>query len=186
MRGKIRPRPMAVSAISPAHRIASCGRCSSDSSEVPRRVTRLKLSTRPPITRYGRSLSDNAGLALTAVAVPPPDSATGSERVPCAPEKKITGSTGRMHGEMPVIRPPRKPISTSVNMSVIRSRKHFGWVDIMPRRRKSPRTLGVSGAFAAGWAQSLGRRAASAPCRSCRPVRWRSRRHRTPVRRHSP
>ena len=32
-RGKIRPRPMAVSATSPAHRIASCGRCSSDSSD---------------------------------------------------------------------------------------------------------------------------------------------------------
>ncbi len=23
----------------------------------------------------------------------------------------MTGSTGRMHGEMPVIKPPRKPIS---------------------------------------------------------------------------
>ena len=29
----------------------------------------------------------------------------------------MTGSTGRMHGEMPVISPPRKPIAISVNMS---------------------------------------------------------------------
>ena len=72
-RGKIKPRPMTVSAMSPAHLIASCGRCRSDSSDVPMRVTRLKLSTRPPITRYGRSLSDSAGLALTATAVPPSD-----------------------------------------------------------------------------------------------------------------
>jgi hypothetical protein len=44
-----------------------------------------------------------------------------SERAFCAPEnaqeKKITGSTGRMHGEIPVIKPPRKPMRTSANMS---------------------------------------------------------------------
>ncbi len=33
------------------------------------------------------------------------------------PEKKMTGSTGRMHGEMPVISPPMKPIAISVVMS---------------------------------------------------------------------
>jgi hypothetical protein len=64
------------------------------------------------MTRYGRSVSDS-DLVLTAVATPPPDS---SSRALCAPEKKITGSTGRMHGEMPVIKPPRKPIRMSVNM----------------------------------------------------------------------
>ena len=62
---------MAVSATSPAHRIASCGRCSSDSSAVPSRVTRLKLSTSPAITRYGRSVSSRERLGLTAVATPP-------------------------------------------------------------------------------------------------------------------
>jgi hypothetical protein len=34
------------------------------------------------------------------------------------PEKKITGNTGRMHGEMPVINPPTKPMRMSVNMTV--------------------------------------------------------------------
>ena len=55
---------MTVRAMSPAHLIASCGRCRSDSSEVPTRVTRLKLSTSPPITRYGRSRSESAGLVF--------------------------------------------------------------------------------------------------------------------------
>ena len=30
----------------------------------------------------------------------------------------MTGSTGRMHGEMPVINPPMKPIAISVVISV--------------------------------------------------------------------
>ena len=62
---------MAVSAISPAHRIASCGRCSSDSNAVPTRVTRLKLSTSPAITRYGRRVSLRVRVGLTAVMTPP-------------------------------------------------------------------------------------------------------------------
>ena len=41
--------------------------------------------------------------------------------VPVVPEKKITGRTGRMHGEMPVIKPPRKPMSTRVNMTGVLS-----------------------------------------------------------------
>jgi hypothetical protein len=31
---------------------------------------------------------------------------------------RITGSTGRMHGEMPVIRPPTRPITMSANIAV--------------------------------------------------------------------
>ena len=76
-------------------------------------MTTLKLSTRPAITRYGRSLSDSVRLGLDG------DAACRYRwrrpRVLCVPEKKITGSTGRMHGEMPVINPPRKPISASVD-----------------------------------------------------------------------
>ena len=41
-------------------------------------------------------------------------------RVPSTPERNTTGSTGRMHGEMPVIRPPRNPISATVRMAAIR------------------------------------------------------------------
>jgi hypothetical protein len=59
----------------------------------------LKLHTRPAITRYGRA----AHVLFT-------------------PEKNTTGSTGRMHGEMPVIRPPRNPISAMVPIAAIRSR----------------------------------------------------------------
>jgi hypothetical protein len=40
----------------------------------------------------------------------------------------MTGSTGRMHGEMPVIKPPTKPMRIKVSMSDIRSRNGFGWV----------------------------------------------------------
>ena len=151
-RGKINPTPMAVSAMRPAHLIASCGRCSSDSKDVPIRVTRLKLSTRPPITRYGRSLSESVGAVLRATALPPPsESATDSGRVLCAPEKKMTGSTGRMHGETPVIRPPRKPISASENMSVIRSHKAFGWVAIAAEQTQKAPNTGRVGDFCVCW-----------------------------------
>ena len=51
-----------------------------------------------------------------------------TRRPVCAPEKKITGKTGRMHGEMPVIKPPRKPMSTKVYMICIRSQTPAGWV----------------------------------------------------------
>ncbi len=46
-----------------------------------------------------------------------------------APEKKITGSTGRMHGDIPVIRPPTRPMSASVNILSIRSRSRCGSVN---------------------------------------------------------
>ncbi|EUA90260.1 hypothetical protein I551_3291 [Mycobacterium ulcerans str. Harvey] len=47
---------------------------------------------------------------------------------PWAPEKKTTGSTGRMHGEIPVIRPPTKPTSASVTMFTIRNCGGPGWL----------------------------------------------------------
>ena len=74
-------------------------------------MTRLKLNTRPAITRYGRRVSESVGLGLTAVRHAARAGLGGpSVRAVCAPEKKITGRTGRMHGEMPVIKPPRKPM----------------------------------------------------------------------------
>ena len=57
----------------------------------------------------------------TLMATAPDPVGLRSGRPPWVPEKKITGSTGRMHGEMPVISPPRKPIAMSVVMSVLRS-----------------------------------------------------------------
>ena len=65
----------------PIHRNASCGRCSSESSADPASVTTLKLSTRPAITRYGRSVSDTERLVSIAVAVPPAPPAAASGRV---------------------------------------------------------------------------------------------------------
>ena len=85
-------------------------------------MTRLKLSTSPAITRYGR---DTSRLASTATA--PSD-------VPVVPEKKITGNTGRMHGEMPVMRPPTRPINASDTMIIIRSSVPFR-IGRVPERR---------------------------------------------------
>jgi hypothetical protein len=39
-------------------------------------------------------------------------------RALCAPDMRITGSTGKIHGEMPVISPPTTPMAMSVNISV--------------------------------------------------------------------
>src|ERR1700727_2612723 len=119
--GKITPRPIATNATRATQRMASCGRCSKDSNAEPTSVTRLKLSTRPPITRYGRKTS---GFVLTATA--PPAVLFVPELF--VPEKKITGSTGSMHGEMPVIRPPTKPISARDNIFNIRHHICLGLV----------------------------------------------------------
>ena len=84
----------------------------------PSRVTRLKLSTNPAITRYGR---DTARLVSTATE--PSEVA----------EKKITGNTGSMQGEMPVTRPPIRPINASDTMIIIRHRSRPGLVPaLMP------------------------------------------------------
>src|SRR3984893_8960264 len=115
-RGKIKPRPMPTTAASATQRMASCGRCSNDSKAEPISVTRLKLSTRPTITRKCRETSC-FGLTATATA---PSAVLCVPDVPDVPEKKITGSTGRMHGEMPVISPPTRPISARDNIFTIR------------------------------------------------------------------
>ena len=96
--------------------MASCGRCSNDSKADPTSVTRLKLSTKPPITRYGRETS-RFDVTATALSV-----------ALCVPEKKITGSTGSMHGEMPVMRPPTRPISAKDNIVTIRYHTRVGLV----------------------------------------------------------
>src|SRR5580693_10023586 len=113
--GKIKPRPIRVSVTRAAHRIASWGRCSADSRAEPAKVTTLKLQTRPAITRYGRA----AGLLARVLSELP----SGE---PPTPEKNTTGSTGRMHGEMPVIRQPRNPIRATVCMDAIRKDRGQG------------------------------------------------------------
>ena len=155
-RGKIRPSPIATNATSATQRIASCGRCSNDSSAEPTRVTRLKLSTSPAITRYGR---DTSRLASTA---------TVPSAVPVVPEKKITGNTGRMHGEMPVMRPPTRPINASDTMIIIRDQRRFGLVG-PPKSDRAARGTGLpylhdDPRTATGWV-------APAQCRSCIPSR---------------
>ena len=91
-------------------------------------MTKLKLSTRPPITRYGR---DTLRLASTATA---PSAVPVVPVVPVVPEKKITGNTGKMHGEMPVMRPPTRPINASDTMIIIRDRPRLDWSG-PPKRR---------------------------------------------------
>ncbi|BBX64280.1 hypothetical protein MSAS_34540 [Mycobacterium saskatchewanense] len=81
-------------------------------------MTALKLTTRPTITRYGRN---DSALESLAGADPPVLAAAGivaAARALCAPDMRITGSTGKMHGETPVISPPTRPIAISVNISV--------------------------------------------------------------------
>jgi hypothetical protein len=63
----------------------------------PMRVKTLNATTRPAITRYGRHRETVGSVESPRALIAPPD-------------KKITGRTGRMHGEMPVISPPRNPM----------------------------------------------------------------------------
>ena len=147
---------MATKAASATQRITSCGRCNSDSSAEPTSVTTLKLSTSPAITRYGRDTS-----RLTSTATVP-------SGVPVVPEKKITGNTGRMHGEMPVMRPPTRPINASDTMIIIRTQRRFGLVG-SPKSDRAARGTGLpylhdDPRTATGWV-------APAQCRSCTPSR---------------
>ena len=57
---------------------------------LPSRTVRLKLTTRPAIIRTGRR-----------------------QLAPVDPPATTTGRTGTMHGEMPVIRPPRKATTSN-------------------------------------------------------------------------
>ena len=142
-RGKIRPRPIAVSAIEPGppdrvlrkvQQRQQRGADQGDQAEAEHQAGDHPVGPQPcPTTRAWSRPRPRC-------RHPPRRS---SERALCVPEKKITGSTGRMHGEMPVIRPPMKPISTSVNMSVIRSHNAFGSGAM--QTQKPPDTRGVGG-----------------------------------------
>ena len=64
-------------------------------------------------------------------------STPSSSRPLAAPEAKITGSTGRMHGEMPVTRPPRNPTTTQEDHAVSLPRRSGGAVSVDSRRERS-------------------------------------------------
>ena len=116
-RGTMSPTPISTSTTMPAQRSTSCGRPSRPRMSEPTSVNRLKLTTSPAITRYGRQ-RPACGASVVPLAL-------------CAPpDRKMTGSTGRMHGEMPVMRPPRRPMRARVitgpafsGRRVIRSRR---------------------------------------------------------------
>ena len=85
------PRPTRTSSAIPIFHTISAGRPRALSSVVANSVTRLKLVTNPPTTCHGRHREP----PLTA---------------------RTKGKTGRMQGEMPVIRPPVNPIKSVDNM----------------------------------------------------------------------
>ena len=67
---------------------------------------RSKDGAGPPPTPTGAGTAASRGISDG----PPARSTAGSSSSPlAAPDAKITGSTGRMHGEIPVTRPPRNP-----------------------------------------------------------------------------
>jgi hypothetical protein len=54
------------------------------------------------------------GLHFETVCTP------SSERALCTPpDRKMTGSTGKIHGEIPVMRPPKKPMRARVSTVVL-------------------------------------------------------------------
>ncbi len=117
------PMPISTTKASPTQRMMSCGTGSAESTMLPSSVKTLNEMARPRTTRNGRipadGDSDAAGFAPAAEAtrwVLPaaptgwPAAAAPTGLAPCAPpERKITGSTGRMHGLIPVISPPTSP-----------------------------------------------------------------------------
>ena len=66
----------------------------------PSNVTIVKEVTSPSVTRMGYFLYGDLP----------------SEEEPVAPARKMMGSIGSMHGDMPVIRPPNKPMRICENM----------------------------------------------------------------------
>ena len=64
------------------------------STVLPTSSVRLKLTTSPAMMKYGRALL-----------------------VPAEPPATTTGSTGTMHGESPVMSPPRKATASSSAMN---------------------------------------------------------------------
>ena len=139
--GMIMPMPTATSSTIPAQRIAVCGRCSRLSSAEPTTVISMNDVTRPATIRRGRRAmlgESSTFFAVTAGEEPPPPRLTpgatrkrpGStalvvfsedeavvafaESLPPAAPRNKTGRTGRMHGEIPVTRPPRRPSKRNI------------------------------------------------------------------------
>ena len=91
--GKIIPRPTRTKRAMPSFHKISAGSPSALSKVVAKSVTTVKLVTKPPITSHGRDLE-------------PWDTASTSGRM------------GNIHGEIPVIRPPIKPMAMVLSMIV--------------------------------------------------------------------
>ena len=140
--GTIMPMPTATSSTMPAQRIAVCGRCSRLSSADPATVISMNEVIRPATISRGRRATlgeSSSALRAATLGEPPPlptftpgatrkspgstlllafsgDEAVAAfaeSRPPAAPRKR-TGRTGRMHGEMPVTRPPRRPSKRNI------------------------------------------------------------------------
>ena len=135
--GTIMPMPTASSRTMPVQRISACGRFSRLSSAEPATVMSMNEVTRPRTMSTGRRVTESLPSALTAFfgASPPrftpgatrkrdgstpafPASfeegrASFESRPPAAP-RKSAGRTGRMHGEMPVMKPPRRPSKRNI------------------------------------------------------------------------
>ena len=134
--GTIMPIPTASSRMMPVHRITACGRCSRLSSAEPATVMIMNEVTRPRTMSTGRRVTDSLPSAFTAFfGASPPRFTPGARRKsdgstpavpsledrdasfesrePAAP-RKSAGRTGRIHGEMPVMKPPRRPSKRNI------------------------------------------------------------------------
>ena len=98
-----RARP-ATSRARPTQRMASSGRC---------RLARMRRAEQGEDREAQRQPEDDRGRAAAArTRRLPRRRARPVRRLP--PPRKTTGSTGRTHGDRPVMIPPTRPISTSV------------------------------------------------------------------------
>src|SRR5665213_1399674 len=129
---KMRPRPKMTRTTMPASRRRLSEKWSALSTTAPKSVAALKLITRPATTAYGRhdlTWSRRAGALLGAVityfvgglarvgAVAGVGVLTGaSVGWRLTPAASTTGKTGRMHGEMLVIRPATNPIAIKTSI----------------------------------------------------------------------
>ena len=89
--GTIMPSPTSTNRVMPIQRRIPVGKPRAPSTTVPSKVMAEKLSAMPATTRKGRARSP----VVTA---------------------NTTGSTGRMHGEIPVTTPPIRPIAANSHM----------------------------------------------------------------------
>ena len=135
--GTIMPMPTASSRTMPVQRISACGRFSRLSSAEPATVMIMNEVTRPRTMSTGRRVTESLPSAFTAAffGASPPRLTPGATRKrdgstpaipsledrdasfearePAAP-RKSAGRTGRMHGEMPVMKPPRRPSKRNI------------------------------------------------------------------------